>query len=735
MIEQKITFCRICEPFCGMVASVENNKLLSLRPDPKHPLSKGFACPKGIAYAGVQNDPDRVLYPLKRQADGSFVRVSWDSAMADIISRLGKIINTHGGESVAWYGGNPATLNYSHSLWLLGFLKAIGTPHFFGPGSQDTNSRMVASQLLYGSLLAVPVPDLDASEMVIILGANPAVSHGSLACIPHFMGKLHEVVKRGGEVVVIDPRRTETAREFAWTPITPDSDAWLLLSLLQVMFDDNLVDESLLRKQATGIDALKQAVQPFPPEQTATKTGISAAQVRELARGLALKRAVLYGRLGTCLGSSATLVNYLLDAVNLVAGNLDRPGGSVFGDSPLPLAELAGSLATYDSRRSRIGNLPEVFGMEPSANMAAEITTAGRGQIRAMFVSGGNPVISTPGGLKLGSALDQLDLMVSLDLYITETNSHADYVLPATAMYERDDIALYSLGQYVTPFIQATEAVVTPPGEARPEWQVIDQLARGLGTRALPLYAARQAAKLADIAGIRLTPRLAVDSLIRIGRVGDLWGVRKGGVNFDTLTSQHPHGILLADRPTVGQLRKVVRHKGGKAQLDHAAIWSELRRLTLRSTDADYPLFLIGMRELRSENSWMHNVPSLRAARPQHAARMHPLDAAELRLINHGPVRLVTPWGAITLPVLITEDISRGVVAVPHGWGHRGKGNWKTANHEGGASVNDLMTTDAADLDPLSGMSHLNGVRIRAERIIAPTTPASDRPKTAGATV
>lgn len=720
MSQEVITYCRICEPFCGMVATVENRKLVSLRPDKEHPLSQGFACPKGIAYTQVQNDPDRVLYPLKRQPDGRFTRVSWDEAMADITERLRRIHRKHGGDGIAVYGGNPAALNYSHALWMNVFLKALGIRHFFGPGTQDTNSRFVASHLLYGSLFTVPVPDIEAAELVVILGANPAVSHGSLVNMPRMMDKLHAVTERGGRVLVIDPRRTETAREFEWQPIVPDADAWLLLSLLHVLFAEGLADQRALATQATGARALRELTAAFPPEDTAALTCIPAGVVRDLARQLSQKRAVVYSRLGTCLGSSPTLANFLLDAVNLVSGNLDRPGGWVFGNPPIPLQKIVAPLMSYGKWHSRIGGFPEVIGMEPAANMAAEITTPGKGQVRALIVSAGNPVLSTPGGHKLAEVLDQLELMVSIDLYQNETNAHADYILPGVAMYEREDFPIFSMGLYVQPFMQATPAVVPPAGEARHEWMVYEELARSVLPETL-----RNAVSQVRVKGLGPTPRLMLDSLIRLGYAGDRWGLRRDGLNLDTLLQRHPHGLKLAERPTTGQLHNVVRHRDCKVHLDHPEIREEVRRLQARRPDPDYPLYLIGLRELRSENSWMHNPPALRAARPPHAARIHPDDAAALGLLNRGRVRLVSPWGAIELPVLVTDEVSRGVVAVPHGWGHKGQGGWANANRDGGVSVNDLMGTRPSALDPLSGMSHLFGVRIRAERVPAePESPA-----------
>jgi formate dehydrogenase len=301
--------------------------------------------------------------------------------------------------------------------------------------------------------------------------------------------------------------------------------------------------------------------------------------------------------------------------------------------------------------------------------------------------------------------------MVSIDVYRNETNAHADYILPGTTMYEHEDFPVLSMGLYVQPFMQATRAVVPPAGEARNEWQVYEELARSVLPQRVATLLARVRSK-----GLGPQPQLMLDSLIRLGYAGDLWGLRRG-LNFDSLLKHHPHGIKLADRPTTGQLHKVVRHRDRKVHLDHPEIQAEVRRLQSRRHDPDYPLHLIGLRELRSENSWMHNPPTLRAARPPHSARMHPDDAAALGLLNRSQVRLVSPWGAIQLPLLVTDEMSRGVVAVPHGWGHNGQGGWGNANREGGASVNDLMDTRPAGLDPLSGMSHLFGVKIRAEQV------------------
>ena len=726
MAEDRVTYCRICEPLCGMVATVEDGRLVKLRPDRDHPVSRGFACPKGIAFAEVHNDPDRVLHPLRRTADGTFERVTWDAAMADITSRLKRIVGEHGGDSVGWYFGNPSAFSASHSLWLVAFMNLLGSPHAFSAGSQDVNNRFVASQLLYGTQIVAPVPDLARTDFLVILGANPLVSHGSVVTAPRFKDELHGIVERGGRVLAVDPRRTETARAFEWLPITPDGDAFLLLAMLHVLFEEGLAQTH----QARGAGALRDLARPFSPESVEDRTGIDPGIVRKLARELAAhERASIYGRTGTCLGRNGTLTSFLVDAVNLVAGNLDVEGGAMFGDLGLPgmrtLTGLAQRLLPigYDSRRSRIGGFPQVLGTEPAGVMAKEITTPGDGQIRALFVSAGNPVLSVPDGDELEDALDRLELMVSIDLYVNETNAHADYVLPATTMYEREDFPLAFQTLQTTPFRQATGKVVEPAGEAREEWEVMEELMGALW-RASPLLAAGQLGRKAlGIAGLRVTPRAVVDLAIRLAEGGDRLGLRPGGLSFGRLLREHPHGKVLHPHLAPGMLRRTVVYRDRKVRLDHPEIASEVARLRRRRADPAYPLSLIGMRELRSENSWMHNAPLLLRGGRTHTARMHPEDAEALGVADGDHVRLVSRKGAIELPVTVTADIRRGVVAVPHGWGHKGTGGWRKANAAGGANVNRLMSTDPGDLERLAGMAHLNGVPVRAERVAAPRPP------------
>ncbi len=559
-----------------MVATVEDGELTKLRPDPEHPLSSGYACPKGIAMQEVVNDPDRVLKPQRRKRDGSFEEVSWESAMADIADRLSDVLDEHGKESVAWYMGNPGAFSYSHTLWAKGLLDAIGSPHYYTAGSQDVNNRFAASALLYGSPLVVPIPDLRRTDFLLMVGANPLVSHGSVLSAPRVREQLLGLEKRGGRVVVVDPRRSETANQFEHLPIRPDADAWLLLSLLQVVFEDGLADRGWLAEHAEGAEELERLVAAHSPEETESRTGIAPERVRELARAFAgARRAAAYGRTGSCLGRFGTLVSFLLDALNAVTGNLDSPGGAVFGKPPIALDDVAEKvgLASYGKTRARFGDFPDVIGNLPASLLPREIETPGARQVKALFVSAGNPVLSVPDGDSMERALGKLDLMVALDFYVNETTKHADYVLPTTTLYERDDVPLAFLGFFSQPFIQTTERVIEPRGESREEWEIVDDLARRIGVAPYSIPALRATAKL----GFRPSPQRLVDLLLRTGPAGDLFGARRGGLSLEKLR-KHPHGLLLGDEIETGVLADKVRHKGSRVRLAPPEIVEEMTR-------------------------------------------------------------------------------------------------------------------------------------------------------------
>ncbi len=713
-MEKRITFCRICEPLCGLSVTVDGDRVVAIRPDRDHPLSRGFACPKGIAMAEVQNDPDRVLHPLRRGSGGRFERVTWEEALDDIGRRLRTIIREYGGPAVGWYMGNPAAFSFAHPVWLKGFVEAIGSPHLYTAGSQDINSRLAASALLYGSPVLVPFPDLRRTSFLLMVGANPLVSQGSAVAAPRVREQLRGIVARGGRVVVVDPRRTETARAFEHLPIRPDTDAWLLLSLLHVVFADGLEDSAAIERLATGAGALRAAVADLTPEVTEPRTGVPAAVVRRLAHDLATApSAAVYGRTGSCLGRFGTLVCFLLDSLSAGTGNLDVPGGSVVGRPPIPYVELGHrlGLTSYATRRSRLGGLPDVLGSMPAALMAREMADESPERIRAFFVSAGNPVLSVPDGDALERALEGLDLCVSLDIYVNETNRHAHYVLPATTFLERADLPVASLPLYTTPFAQYTEAVVPPAGEAREEWWIIDQIARRVGVVPSGVRAIRLLGRL----GIHVSPLRAVDVLLRLGPSGDLFGLRPSGLSLAKLR-RHPHGVVLGEHVATGVLSRRIRHGDRRVHLYPPEIADEMERLRGSSDlDAEYPLRLIGMREARSHNSWMHNAPTLMRGRPPQTLRVHPEDARRCGVDGAGRARLVSRSGAVEVPVTHTDEMTPGTVALPHGWGHAA--GQSLAARMPGVNVNLLCGSGPESLERLAGMSFLNGVPVRLEPV------------------
>ena len=714
--EQRLTYCNICEALCGLVATVEHDRVVELRTDPDHPMSAGYACPKGIAMTELQNDPDRVLHPLRRRGDGSgFDTVSWDEALDDIASRLRATRGSHGGDAIGWYAGVPYTFSFGHHLWVKGFLAALGSPHHYGAISQDVGSRFAASALLYGSAFETPLPDVERTQFMLILGANPFVSNGSYLTAPRIRERLHRIIERGGRIVVIDPRRTETAASFEHVAVRPDSDAWLLLSMLHVLFEEDLCDREFLDRHASGTEALRGAVASYPPETTEPDTGVPAGLVRRLARDFASSSsAVAYGRTGACRGRFGTLVCFLLDALNIVTGNLDRPGGWIFSETAIPSRRLGTLLGldSYGRKLSRVGGLPDVLGELPTALMAKAITTPGPGRLRALLMSAGNPIHTVPNADELAVALQDLELFVSLDLYVNDTNRYADYVLPATTWLERPQTAHWHAAAWVTPFIQYTPPVVAPYGQAREEWQVIEQLSTRLG---LVPQIARPMRMLGRL-GMRRSPTAMQDMLLRTGRYGDWFGLRRRGLSFARLLRGHPHGLRLSPHHPTGVLRDRIRHRDRRVALFPDAIASEIERAAgrVRATSEAFPLLLISLRELRSHNSWTHNSPKLMRNR-SFALRVNPRDADAVRLADGDIARISSKTASIEAPVRVTDEIMAGTVALPWGWGHHG--GWRVANAAGGANLNRLTSSDPADLERLAGMSWLNGVPVRLEPI------------------
>lgn len=715
MPEDKVTFCRICEPLCGLIATVENGKLLSLRPDKDNPHSKGFACTKGFAMAQVVNDPDRVTVPLRRVGGpGEFEPTTWDQALGDIAQRLATLRRELGPKSIAVHEGNPPYFSYSAVLWGKSFQKAIGTPWFYGINSEDGASRVGAFKILYGHCAHMPIPDYRRTEVLMLIGANPWVSKGSFVHDPRIREHLTDIVGRGGRVFVVDPRRTETAKVFEHVALRAGTDAWFLLSILHVLVERELYDKEFVETWTSGFDEWKMHLKRFSPRATEPITGVPSEVVVEVAEAIGrAKAAVVYGRTGTCTQKFGTLNNVLQDFVNIITGNLQRPGGWVWAWSPVQVAEMAEmtKMATFDAVRTRVADLPDSYGMLPSSALADEITTPGEGQIRAIVMLGSNCVVTGPNGEKLAEALPQLDTFVSLDLYVNETNRYADYILPVTSMYEREDVPLQFFNRYVRPSLQVTEAVADAPGECRQEWEILDEIARRMGLGSADTYwIQRQLARI----GLRMTPRLMADLILRTGKGGDLFGLRRSGWSWRKLRERAPHGVVLHEEMPLTPLKKMIRTPGRRIPMTDPRIMSELDRLESEVDDPRFPLRLIGLREMRSHNSWMHNSERLMPASRRLTLRMNPIDGKEPGLEDGDLARITSKTGSIEVPVTFTDELIEGTVALPHGWGHNG--SWQRANAAGGVTSNFLASSDPDDLERLAGMSVLNGVPVSVER-------------------
>ncbi len=705
---EKKTFCGICESSCGLIATVEGNEVVSLRPDPDHPASRGFACSKGVQFNAVVADPDRVIHPMRRSPDGTFVRSTWAEALEDIGRRLRSVQRKHGNRSIGLVWGNPIAWNYAGAASAMGLPAALKTKHHYSSASIDVNNYWAAAHIMYGATGVNPLPDFAETHFALIVGANPVVSHGSLVTTGRIREVLLDIPARGGRVVVVDPRRSETAKLFEHVPIRPGADPWLLGAMLRVMFDEDLIDRAATAIQTSGVAKLAELAQHFDLERASFETGIDVSTIVGLARDMAAApSACAYGRCGASLGKYSTLTKFLLDTLSVVTGNFDRPGGMVFGDPMVDLegfAELIG-MSGRGRWRTRVDGVPEVNGQAPLACIAKEITTPGQGKLRALITVSSNFVTSGPGSAESAAALDELDLMVSLDPYITETTRHAHWVLPPTLWLEREQMPTFTQAQSTVPNAQWVQAVVAPRGDARDDWWIIDQLARQLGVVPAPGLAAH----LLGTLGIRIQPSTSIDLLTRIGPHGDLFGLRRGGLSRRKLLANEG-AVQLGERCPTGVLRQKLHTPDKRIHLASDEMFAEVRRLVGDDVAAGKSLRLFSIRELRSHNSWLHNVPKLMAGPRRCRLIMHPDDAAAASVRDRDVVTVVSQWGRVEVPVELSGDVMSGSVGLTHGWGHAG--GWTTAVAAGGASYNQLTPTAAYEIDQPSGNAYFNGIPV-----------------------
>ncbi|WP_329080455.1 molybdopterin oxidoreductase family protein [Streptomyces niveus] len=724
--------CPLCEATCGLTLTIEGTTVTGARGDRDDVFSKGFICPKGASFGELDADPDRLRTPLIR-VDGELREGSWDEAFDLIAARLRPLAEEHGPGSVGVVLGNPNVHTMAGALYPPVLLGVLRTRNLFTASTLDQMPKHVSSGLLFGDPLAIPVPDLDRTGHLLLLGANPLDSNGSLCTAPDFPGKLKAMRRRGGTLTVVDPRRTRTARlADRHLAIRPGTDALLLAALTQVLFEEELADPGALAGQLEGLAELREAVRDFTPDAVAAACDLDAEEIRTLARELAAApTAAVYGRIGSCTVEYGTLASWLVDVLNTLTGNLDRPGGALF---PLSATDRAprpagpGKGFALGRWTSRVGGHPEAKGELPMAALAEEIETPGDGRIRAVIVLAANPVLSAPDGSRLERALDGLDFMVSVDPYLNETSRHADVVLPppppsrsAHFDFAFNGFAVRNQVRYSPPAVplaagsmdecEILARLVLAVGgmhgadPSAVDDQVIDRtLGKAVADPLSPVHG-RDTKELAAALTGPGGPERRLDLMLRLGPYGDGFGADPAGLTLARLTDR-PHGIDLG--PLKPRLPAILKTRSGRVELLPAPIAADLPRLRAALTGVPASLVLVGRRHLRSNNSWMHNVPTLNGGSNRCTVQVHPADAERLGLTDGGPARVTTEAGEITLPVEITDTVRAGVVSVPHGWGHDRPGTrMAVARARPGVNVNQLL--DGSRRDPLSGTSVLNG--------------------------
>jgi anaerobic selenocysteine-containing dehydrogenase len=728
-----IATCPLCEATCGLELTLSEGGIDRVRGDADDVFSHGFICPKGASLKELHDDPDRLRTPLVR-VGGELRPASWDEAFAEIDRRLGAIWDEHGRQALGIYLGNPSAHNLSVLAYGRVLVKALQTRNIFSASTVDQYPKQMASALMFGTGSTVAVPDVDRTDHLLILGANPLASNGSLLTAPDMRGRLRAIRARGGKVVVVDPRRTRTAREADEHHfIRPGTDALLLFALVHTLFDEQLEDLGALAPHVAGLEEVRELASGFAPEEVADSCGIAADDIRRMARELAAApRAAVYGRIGTTTQRFGTTASWLVDVLNVVTGNLDRPGGAMF---PRPAAGSSnttgepgrGRGAAFGRWHSRVRGLGEVFGELPVACLAEEIETPGDGQIRALLTIAGNPVVSTPNSERLAAAIDDLEFMVSVDIYVNETTRHADVILPAPSPLQRSHYDLALLGFAVRNVANYSPPALEPDPQVPQEWGTLLRLggiATGQGPNAdvaaIDRFVAYEVARRQSTdpsSGLhgRDPDELLAEVQPRVGpeRILDLQ--LRGGPYRVTLAELEaaPHGIDFGALEP--RMPEVLRTPTGVIELAPEALVGDVARLHAALAEpVNGAMTLVGRRELRSNNSWMHNLPTLVRGKERCTALVHPDDASRLGLVDGGEAVVRSRAGEIVVPVEVTDDVMPGVVSIPHGWGHDLPGvSLSVAGAHAGTNSNVLA--DELVVEPLSGTAVLNGIPVELE--------------------
>jgi anaerobic selenocysteine-containing dehydrogenase len=734
--------CPLCEATCGLELRLEGRDITLVRGDRDDVFSHGFLCPKGTALKQLESDPDRLRRPQLRRGE-SWHEVSWDDAFAEVERGLTPILERHGRDAVAMYLGNPNVHNLAGTLYNRVLIQALGTKNVYSASTVDQMPKQVSAGLMFGTALSIPIPDIDRTDYLLVLGANPFASNGSLMTAPDYPGRLRALRARGGKFVVVDPRRSKTAEEAdEHLFIRPGTDAHFLFAIVHTVFAEHLVSLGTVGDHVAGVDAVEQLARDFSPEVVAPVCGIDAETIRRTARELAAApRAVVYGRIGTCTQEFGTLASWLVDVLNALTGNLDRPGGAMFTTPAAGSANTGGKPGIgrgvqFGRRRSRVRGLPELYGELPVVCLAEEIDTPGDGQVRGMITVAGNPVLSTPDSGRLDRALASLDFMVSVDIYRNETTRHANVILPPEGALARGhyDLAFYQLSirniaNYSPPVVdlqpgEMAEAeillrltgVVSGVGADVDPAALDDFVVTGLVQKAVQRTGSnvegRDPDELLAALSSRRGPERILDLMLRSGPYGDGFGADPSGLSLSVL-EEAPHGVDLG--PLHPRIPEVLRTPSGKIELAPEPIVDDvarLRRSLARGHNGE--MMLVGRRDLRSNNSWMHNVDVLVKGKERCTLHLHPDDADRLGIANGGTACVRSRSGEVAVTVDVTDAIMPGVVSIPHGWGHAMDGaDLSVAAKRPG--VNSNVLADSELFDPLSGNAVLNGIPVRVE--------------------
>ena len=700
MSEKRIGVCNLCEAICGLELTVEGRDVVSVRGNAADPLSRGHICPKGVAIADVYADPERLRRPVRRvRGDGGtgWVEIGWDEAFDLVADNLARIVNEHGDDALGIYLGNPNAHSLGSMTHGTAMFKSFRTRNRFSATSVDQLPHQLVAHLMFGHQLFLPIPDIDRTSWFLVIGANPMASNGSLMTVPDFPNRVRELHARGGRMIVLDPRHTETARvadEHHF--VRPGSDAFVLLAMLHVLTTGTT---PAVASYVDGLAAVVGLVADFSPERAEAMSGLPADEIRRLAHELRDADAgVVYSRIGVSAGPWGSVCQWAVNCLNVISGNLDRVGGAMF---TTPAIDAVGTgligRGHHGAWRSRVRGLPETAGELPVSVLREEIETPGNGQVRAVLTVAGNPVLSTPDGARLDSALTDLDFMAAVDIYVNETTRHADVILPPTTALERDhyDLVFHLLA--VRDTSRFTPAVFEKEKDQRHDWEIFREIT--LRTTARLDRKPPLKKRLVQRARLTASPTFLIGQLLRRG---------DSGVTLTKLR-QRPAGIDLGPLRG-GQLPDRLPSKDKRIDLAPALIVEDVRRLAAAALPGEGELVLIGRRHQQDCNSWMHNSERLTRGRPRHQLLMNPADLASRKLIDGSRVRVTSRVGSVEVEVAATDDLMPGVVSLPHGYGHARDGVLMTRSREvPGVSINDLTDPELLDV---SGNAALNGVPV-----------------------